>query len=284
MSNFHKSPNIYANHVALKVMDLNRSLEFYQKIMGFKVLEKDEKRAILTANGVNPILTIEQPQNVKRKELRRTGLYHYALLLPSRKDLGKFIKHLRDTQYPIIGASYHGISEAIYLQDIDDNGIEVYADTPVSTWRWKNSFLEMVTKPLDIRDVMAEAEGETWEEIPEDTIIGHIHLHVSDLEEAEKFYVDALGFDIVTKVPNQATFISTGGYHHHIAFNIWNGKDIPPPSENSVGMKYFSLKLPDQKTRHDIIDKLNGLGYEVKFKDGNFIVKDPAHNAILLVI
>lgn len=284
MSKFHKSPNIYANHVALKVMDLEKSLEFYQKIMGLKILERDGKQAKLTADGINPIVTIEQPDNVKKKELRRTGLYHYAILLPSRKDLGKFIKHLRDTQYPIIGASYHGISEAIYLQDIDDNGIEVYADTPVSTWKWENNVLEMVTKPLDIRDVMAEAKDEVWEGMPKDTIIGHIHLHVSDMEKAEKFYVHALGFDIVTKIPNQATFTSTGKYHHHIAFNIWNGKDIPPPSENSVGMKYFDLKLPDQKTRHDLIDRLNSLGFEVKFENGSFVVKDPAQNEIHLVI
>jgi len=133
MSNFHKSPNTYPTHIALKITDLDKSLKFYQKIMGFNILEKNKKSAILTADGINPLITLEEPENIKRKELRRTGLYHYAVLLPSRKDLGKFIKHIMNTGYPIIGASHHGISEAIYLQDIDDNGIEVYADTPVST-------------------------------------------------------------------------------------------------------------------------------------------------------
>lgn len=283
MSNFHKSPNTYPTHVALKIMDLNKSLEFYQKIMGFKILEKNEKGAILTADSLKPLITLEEPENIKKKELRRTGLYHYALLLPSRKDLGKFLKHIMDTKYPILGASYHGISEAIYLQDVDDIGIEVYADTPVSTWRWENNSLEMTTKILDIKSILAEAGDETWEGIPEKSLIGHIHLHVKDLDEAEKFYVDALGFDIVTKVPNQATFISTGGYHHHIAFNIWNGKNIPPPSENSVGMKYFTLKLPDEKSRQDIINRLNSLGYEGNFENGSFIVKDPSQNEIHLV-
>jgi len=284
MSNFHKSPNTYPTHIALKITDLDKSLKFYQKIMGFNILEKNKKSAILTADGINPLITLEEPENIKRKELRRTGLYHYAVLLPSRKDLGKFIKHIMNTGYPIIGASHHGISEAIYLQDIDDNGIEVYADTPVSTWRWKNNTLEMPTKVLDIRSTVAEAVNETWERMPEEAIIGHIHLHVSDLDEAEKFYVNGLGFDIVTKIPNQATFISTGGYHHHIAFNIWNGKNAPPPSENSVGMKYFTVKLAGQKSRHDAIDRLNRLGYEVRFENGDFVTKDPSKNEIHLVI
>lgn len=284
MSIFHSGPNKYPTHVALKIMDLNKSLEFYQMIMGFKILEKHGKKATLTADGINPVITLEELDNIKKKEFRKTGLYHFAILLPSRKDLGKFLKHIIDTKYPIIGASYHGISEAIYLQDIDDNGIEVYADTPVSTWKWEKNFLETTTKPLDVEDILKKANGEVWREIPNDTIIGHIHLHVSDLDEAERFYIDGLGFDIVTKIPNQATFISTGGYHHHIAFNIWNGKDIPPPFENSVGMKYFTLRLPNQKSRHDVMDRLNSLGHEVKFENGVFIVKDPSQNEIHLVI
>lgn len=283
MSNFHRSPNVYPHHISLKIMDLDRALEFYLKIMGFNILEKSEKRAILTADGLTPLITLEQPEDMKRKELRKTGLYHYALLLPSRKDLGKFLKHIRDTGYPILGASYHGISEAIYLQDVDDIGIEIYADTPVSTWKWENNFLEMTTKALDLKSILAEAGNEAWEGIPKETIMGHIHLHVRDLDEAEKFYVEGLGFDIVTKVPNQATFISTGGYHHHIAFNIWNGKNIPAPSENSVGMKYFTLKM-DEEARGDIVNRLKSLGYEGKFENGDFIVRDPSQNEIHLVV
>ena len=284
MSNFHTNPNTFPTHVALRIMNFNKSLEFYQNIMGFKVLEKSEKSAILTADGINPLISLEEPANIKKKELRKTGLYHFAILLPSRKDLGKFIKHLMKTGYPIIGASHHGVSEAIYLQDIDDNGIEVYADTPVSNWKWENNFIDMYTKALDIKSIVAESSDEVWEEIPRETILGHIHLHVRDLDEAERFYVEGLGFDVVSKIPNQATFISTGGYHHHIAFNIWNGKNIPPASENSVGMKYFTLKLPDQKSRHDVIDRLSSLGYEVKFENEDFVTKDPSKNEIHLVI
>lgn len=284
MSKFHRSPNKYVTQVALKIEDLNRSLKFYKEVMGFKVLHLEDRKAILTADGINPIVTLEQPEDVKPKELRRTGLYHFALLLPNRKELGRFIKHLKETNYPIIGASHHGVSEALYLQDVDDNGIEVYADTPYTTWQWDGNTVNMVTKPLYLRELMEEAKDEVWDGIPEETIIGHIHLHVSNLEEAEKFYVDGLGFNVVARMPKQATFTSTGNYHHHIAFNVWNGIGAPPPSKNSVGMKYFTIKLPDEKTRKDTVDNLTRLGYEVKFEDGSYITEDPSENEIHLII
>lgn len=284
MSKFHKSPNKYVNHIALKVENLKRSLEFYQQIMGLKIIKKEDNKAILSANGIEPILTIEQPENVIPKELRRTGLYHFALLLPNRKELGKLLKNILDKEYPIIGAANHMVSEAIYLQDIDDNGIEIYADTSPSTWEWHNGLVKMDTKPLNIKDIINEAGKDLWKGISEDTIIGHIHLHVSNLQEAERFYVDGLGFNIVSRMSNHATFTSTGGYHHHIAFNIWNGIGAKSPSENSVGLKYFTLKLPDQKAILDTIDKLNKLEYDVKVKDGNFITKDPSGNNLYLVI
>ena len=217
--------------------------------MGFKTIEKEEKKVSLTADGVNPLIILEQPENVMSKEIKRTGLYHFALLLPNRKELGKFLKHIKDTEYPLMGASYHGISEAIYLQDIDQNGIEVYADTPTGTWKWENDLLKMPTKRLDLQSLMEEAKDERWQGMPSEAIIGHIHLHVSNLEESEKFYVDGLGFRVITKIPRQATFVSTGDYHHHIAFNIWNGMGILSPSKDSVGMKYFTIKLPNEKER-----------------------------------
>mgnify|MGYP000892150209 CR=1 FL=1 len=284
MSKFHKSPNRYVTEIALKVEDLNRSLKFYKEVMGFKILLLEDRKAILTADEINPIVTIEQPEDIKPKEFRRTGLYHYALLLPNRKELGKFIKHLKEVDYPIIGASHHGVSEALYLEDVDDNGIEVYADTPYTTWQWKGNTVDMVTKPLYLKELMEKAKDEVWDEISKETIIGHIHLHVSSLEEAERFYVDGLGFNVVARMPGQATFTSTGNYHHHIAFNVWNGIGAPPPSKNSVGMKYFTVKFPDEKTRQDTIDNLIKLGYEVKFENGNHIAKDPSENEIHLII
>lgn len=284
MSTFHRSPNKYVNQIVLKVKNLDASIEFYEKIMGFKTLDKEKRKVSLSADGVNPLIILERPENVMSKEIKRTGLYHLALLLPNRKELGKFLKHIKDIEYPLMGASYHGISEAIYLQDIDQNGIEVYADTPTGTWKWENDLLKMPTKRLDLQSLMEEAKDERWQSMPSEAIIGHIHLHVSNLEESEKFYVDGLGFRVITKIPRQATFVSTGDYHHHIAFNIWNGIGIPPPSKDSVGIKYFTIKLPNEKERDYTIDNLIKLGYEVKFEYNNIITFDPSKNEIHLII
>ncbi|NLW22861.1 MAG: VOC family protein [Tissierellia bacterium] len=284
MSKFHESPNKYVNHVVLKVSNIEKSIEFYENILGFKSINRENKKVEISADGINPILTLEEPENVKPKELRRTGLYHFALLMPSRKELGKILKHIRDLNYPLIGASHHGISEAIYLQDIDDNGIEIYADTPVSSWQWRDDQLDMPTRRLDLESIIEEGKGEEFKSIHPKTIIGHIHLHVADLEEAERFYVDGLGFNVVSKIPRQAIFTSTGGYHHHIAFNVWNGIGIPAPSKDSVGMKYYSIKLPDEKERLKTVDNLVRLGYEVNSQAGNIITFDPSENEIHLVI
>lgn len=221
MSKYHESPNIYANEIELKVLDIKRSKEFYTYIMGFKVLREEEKRVVLSADGEKPMVTIVEPENPIPKPSRRTGLYHFAILLPSRKDLGLFLKHIRENAYPIIGGAYHGVSEAVYLQDLDDNGIEVYRDLDDRLWDRENNEIKMVTEPLNYREIMALAGEEKWLGLPRDAIIGHIHLHVTDLDEAKRFYCDGLGFDLITSMANSAIFLSTGQYHHHIGLNIW---------------------------------------------------------------
>lgn len=282
MNKFHDN-NIFVREIRLKVLDIEKSKEFYTKIMGFKVLESNKKEITFTTDGINSILSITQPKDVVPKLPRRTGIYHFALLLPSRKDLGLFLKHIRDNDYPIIGGSNHGVSEAVYLQDPDDNGIEVYADIDSSLWKWKENQISMVSDPLDYKGIIDETGEAKWSGIPKDTIIGHIHLHVGDLEKAKDFYCNGLGFDLVMNMANSALFLSSAGYHHHIGLNIWNGINAPSLPDNSVGMEYYTLVFPDETTRENKINNLKHMGYDVFNKNSLIFTKDPSNNLVQLL-
>lgn len=284
MSKYHRDPSIYVNEIELKVLEINRSKEFYTKIMGFKVLTEKDKRVVLSVDGVNPMVTLVEPEDPISKPPRRTGLYHFAILLPSRKDLGLFLKHIRENNYPIVGGAYHGVSEAVYLQDVDDNGIEIYVDIDEELWERENGEISMVTEALDFNGIMALGGGEKWQGLPKDTILGHIHLHVGDLVQAKRFYCDGLGFDLTMSMANSALFLSTAGYHHHIGLNIWHGKNAPPLPENSAGMKYFSLAFPSDEVREEKIKNLKKLGYEIIEDKGDLFTKDPSDNLIKLVV
>ncbi|WFA08423.1 VOC family protein [Tissierella sp. Yu-01] len=283
MSKYHKGSKIFVTEVVIKVMDLNRAVEFYKSIMGFKVLRKKEKKVVMTVDGINPIVTLIRPDDIVPKEHRRTGLYHFAILLPTRKDLGKFIKNIREKGYPIVGGSNHGVSEALYLQDPEDNGIEVYADTPDRNWERTLIGVKMITEPMDYRGLIELAGDDVWQGAPDGTILGHMHLHVSNLDESLNFY-SALGFKLVQAMMDQAYFVSTGGYHHHIGFNIWNGKGAPPPPEDSAGMKYFTLKFPDEDTRKEKINNLKEQGYVMIEKNNKLFTRDPSKNLIKLIV
>lgn len=282
VSKFHRRPHTYVSQVDLKVTDIERSLAFYQNVIGLKVQGHTAKKAILSADGKTPLLTLEQPENVIPKQRRTTGLYHFALLLPSRQDLGKILQHFMDTRYPLQGASNHIFSEALYLADPDGNGIEIYADRPPATWPWKNGLLVAASEPLDVESVLAETNGGEWNGLPTGTVMGHLHLHGSELKHIKEFYQEGLGFDIVINIPDQALFFSTGRYHHHIAVNVWNGIGAPTPPENSVGLMKYSLVFPNEEARERVRIKLNRLGYDVQRGNGGFQTKDPSGNRIQL--
>ncbi|WP_028401664.1 VOC family protein [Ectobacillus panaciterrae] len=281
---FHHHPYTFVGQVHLLVGNLDRSLAFYQNVLGFRLLEHSERKAVLTTDGKTPLLTIEQPEDAVPKQPRTTGLYHVALLLPNRSDLAKILLHLLQTKYPLQGASDHLVSEAIYLGDPDGNGIEIYTDRPSETWTWKSGQVNMATEPLNAEDLLEEAEGKEWEGLPNDTVIGHIHLQVSDIQKTEEFYCKGLGFDLVNRYGRQALFVSSGGYHHHIGLNTWNSAGAPAPARNSVGLKWFSLVLPDEEARQKVVKQLQQIDAFIAEENGVILTKDPSGNHIQLWI
>lgn len=281
MSHFHQKPHTFVGELSINVMNLARSLTFYQDIIGFNILQKTERKVVLTSDSKTPLVTLVQPIEVTEKEMRTTGLYHFALLLPSRADLSRFLHHLLKKQYKF-AASDHAVSEALYLSDPDGNGIEIYRDRPTSEWSWSGNDVKMVTEPLDYKSLLAESEL-SWGKLPSKSLIGHIHLHVKDLDEAENYYTDGLGFSLVSRYPG-ALFISTGKYHHHLGLNIWNGTNAPAPTENSVGLNWFSLVCADEETRKEKVKQLQQIGATVVKEKEDYLTVDPSGNHIYLTI
>ncbi|WLR55862.1 VOC family protein [Mesobacillus subterraneus] len=279
---FHQPPVTFVRQVNLKVENLERSLAFYEEIIGFKVYEKTDTTAQLTADGKTVLLSIEQPSNIIPKKGRTTGLYHFALLLPDRTDLAKILKHFLQTGYPLQGASDHLVSEALYLADPDGNGIEIYIDRPASKWEWNDQQVVMATEALHAENLLAEGKEQTWNGLPAGTVMGHIHLHVAELVKTEEFYTKGLGFEVVSRYGPQALFISSGKYHHHIGLNTWNGVGAPTPPANSVGLDSFSIVLPDEVSLKETVARLKEIGVEVSDENGTFITADPSGNQIRL--
>jgi catechol 2,3-dioxygenase len=281
--NFHQPPITFVGQVNIKVENLERSLAFYEEVIGFKVYEKTATSAELTADGETVLLSIEQPSDVIPKKGRTTGLYHFALLLPDRTDLAKILKYFLQIRYPLQGASDHLVSEALYLADPDGNGIEIYTDRPATKWEWNQQQVVMATEALDAENLLAEDTGRTWNGLPAGTVMGHIHLHVAELTRTEEFYTKGLGFEVVSRYGPQALFISSGKYHHHIGLNTWNGAGAPKPAANSVGLESYTLVFGDEVELKDTVDRLKEMDVHVAEENGTFITADPSGNRIKLV-
>lgn len=281
---YHTKPITFVGHVKVKVESLERSLKFYQDILGFDVLEKTASTAKLTTDDKTSILSLEQPENVIPKQGRTTGLYHFAILLPERKDLANIVVHLVENSIRF-GSSDHLVSEALYLNDPDGNGIEIYIDRDPSKWEWHGTQVGMDTIPLNFEDLLKSIEpGKSWKGMPEGTVMGHIHLHVSDLKKTEEFYVKGLGFEVVLRYGGQALFMSTGKYHHHIGANTWNGAGAPTPAENSVGLESYTLIYANEEARQNTINNLRQIGAVVKEENNQIFTQDPSGNRIELAI
>jgi catechol 2,3-dioxygenase len=265
--------------VELTVTELDRSVAYYQDAIGLRRHGRDDGSAALGAGGEDLLRLTENP--VARPAGRHAGLYHFALLHPSRLELSRAARRLAVTRTPITGASDHGVSEAIYLDDPDGNGIELYADRPRDEWgTTPDGGLDIYTARLDLDDVLAEAADDP--EVPRHAdaglVMGHVHLHANHLRDAVVFHRDVLGFDTMATVPS-AAFLSAGGYHHHLGLNTWRGEGIPgAPGDEVVGLRTWNLILESPDAVDAVAARLEAAGAPVEREgDGGAVsTRDPA--------
>jgi catechol 2,3-dioxygenase len=278
------SPETTVGPVHLTVADLDRSLKYYREAVGLDVLEQADDRAALGA-GERKLLGLVEALGAE-PAYGYTGLYHFALLLPERIDLARWLSHAGRDSVPLVGLSDHFVSEAIYLSDPDGHGIEIYWDRPREVW--EGHVLErMTTLPLDVGSVLAELpEPETvpFDGLPNGTVMGHVHLKVASIPDTIAFYRDVLGFGLMAQLGEQAAFLAAGGYHHHIGANTWESAGAPPPPPGTAALRHATIVLPDAAERDRLLGRLQAAGTAAEETADGLRVGDPSGNAVVLAL
>ncbi|MFJ8067004.1 VOC family protein [Psychrobacillus sp. NPDC096426] len=294
-------PDTYIGHVVLKVMDLERQIAFYEDVVGLQVIQQDNTKALLAGKGGKKAILVLEKSADELQPSRSTGVFHTAFLLPTRESFAtKFFHILRSKKtvdspreqeqrfthferfIPIArldSASDHGYSEAFYLYDIEGNGIEIYADRAVEDW----SKYPGGSNPLDLKELAEIADFDTDGSIPAETKIGHVHLRVGNVQESTKFYVDVIGFEKQT-ILESVFFISAGGYHHHIAGNVWAGENNPQPKANATGLKEYTIVLPTNEALEELKKQFKQHNYDIQMHEQTLSTKDPSGNGIIFEI
>ena len=259
----------------LTVADLDRAVAFYQDALGFQAGERgDASVALTTGGGGDPFLVLHELPGARRAG-RHAGLYHVALLYPSRAELARAAVRLADRDVPVQGASDHMTHEAIYLSDPDGNGIELAADRPRSEWPVPQVAYGSGPKPLDFPSLLASVEGEApVRHAGAGAGVGHVHLHVGDVDQGLAFYRDLIGFELVANL-GSAAFVSAGGYHHHLGFNVWRGQGAPPVPEGVAGLREWTILLERSEDVVAVRDRLVGASVPTEDREGGFGVRDP---------
>jgi catechol 2,3-dioxygenase len=268
--------------VHLTVADLDRSIVYYERAVGLRVCKRAAGTAHLGAGHGDLLSLYEEPgaQPVQG----HTGLFHFALLVPERADLARWLTHAASERVPLSGASDHLVSEAIYLRDPDGHGIEIYRDRPREEWDADGDGIRMATLPLDIEDLLGSLDGDepSFSGLASGTRMGHVHLHVADIGASEAFYRDTLGFDVMARYGTEATFLAAGGYHHHVGANVWAGRGATPPPPGSAALRFATIVLPDAAERDRAVARVADSGQEPQERLGGALVHDPSENALLL--
>ena len=281
-SGYRLPASIRIGRVTLQVADLERSLAYYRDVLGFRVAEQAPGRATLAAHGDDtPLVVLHEKRGVAPVPRRgRLGLYHFAILLPDRAALGRFVSHLAEVGERA-GASDHLVSEALYLSDPDGLGIEVYADRPRASWQTQARQLVMATEPLDLQSLVRAAGGAPWTGMPAGTVIGHVHLYVGDIDRAAAFYHDGLGLDKVVWSYPGALFLSAGGYHHHLGVNTW-AAGAAPATDDDARLLEWEIIVPAAADAGAALDHLAAAGNTVERASDGGVARDPWGTALRL--
>jgi catechol 2,3-dioxygenase len=278
-------PGTSIGAVRLAVADLDDVADFYRGAIGLRPLEPKQSKIVRLGTGEDaaPLVELVGDPSAPPRPRHTTGLYHLAILVPTRADLARALQRVADAGWRLTGAADHLVSEALYLSDPEGNGIEIYRDRPREQWRYRDGAIQMSTEPLDLDGVLGELSREdAGAGMPAGTRIGHVHLNVADLTAAETFYSGALGFDVTVRGYPGALFVSAGGYHHHIGLNTWTGEGAPPPPPLSRGLRWFEIRLPGEAQLAAEEDRLRTAGFEPERVDGGVSVNDPSGNGVLL--
>jgi len=270
--------------VTLRVAQLERSLRFYHGILGFQPIEQAPGRVVLGTQDNQPLLEVIEVPGAGPNPIRATGLYHVAIVLPTRPDLGRMLLRLAEANIEI-GHGDHVVSEALYISDPDENGLELYQDRPRSTWRWERGTLVMGTEAVDLRSLAEDSvHAEAWDVVPAGTRVGHIHLKVGNIPAARRFYSDILGFDVMVQMPT-ALFVSAGGYHHHIGMNIWHSQGAAPTPVTMAGLQSYVIAIPTPEALQEVKARLVANNVSFTEEQPDLIrVNDPWQNTILLKV
>jgi len=267
--------------VELSVADLDRTLDYWQRAVGLRVIARDNGRASVGA-GSELVRFVEEPG--ARPADGHTGLYHVAFLVPDRPSLARWLAHAARDRVALEGLSDHAVSEAIYLRDPDRHGIEIYADRPRE--RWQGRVMElMTTLPLDVDSLFAELADpatEPFDGLPDGTRVGHVHLRVADVPSTVEFYRDVVGLDLTAQLGPMAAFLSAGGYHHHVGANTWESLGASPGGEGIATLRHATIVLPTAEERDRVVARIAGHGQEPLERDDGVLVRDPSQNALLL--
>jgi catechol 2,3-dioxygenase len=277
------TPETKVGAVRLAVSDLPAAREFYERTIGLREIAATAGVVGLGADDGTLVELVDEPGAAPRLP-STTGLFHLAILVPSRAELARSLRRVTDAGWRLAGASDHLVSEALYLADPEGNGIEIYRDRPREQWHYADGGIEMATLPLDLRSLLAEAPEA--EKVPEPaspkTRMGHVHLQISDLEAAEAFYAGVLGFEVTVRGYPGALFVSAGGYHHHIGLNTWAGEGAAAPPPGTRGLRWFEVVVPDAGELERIDASLRSAGADVGGDGGAILTTDPFGNGVLI--